>query len=193
MSESGNSRYFRHKLDIDQTHMKLISDSLDAVTIVKRAVIHNRNFLERYIQQHPEFQTSLEPIELDPLAPEFIRKMMQAGLAAGVGPMASVAGGLAEIATSAMIKHGCKLAVTDNGGDISIMGERNFTVGVYTGAQSLAQNVGFKVKSGDLPLGVCTSAGVIGHSISFGDADAVVVFSGSAFLADAAATSGEQR
>jgi ApbE superfamily uncharacterized protein (UPF0280 family) len=48
--------------------------------------------------------------------------------------------------------------------------------------------VGFKLKSPDLPLGICTSAGALGHSVSFGEADAVLVFSKSAFIADAAAT-----
>ncbi|MCK5434567.1 MAG: UPF0280 family protein, partial [Dehalococcoidales bacterium] len=38
------------------------------------------------------------------------------------------------------------------------------------------------------PLGICTSSGTVGHSLSYGKADAVVVLSKSATLADAAAT-----
>jgi hypothetical protein len=38
------------------------------------------------------------------------------------------------------------------------------------------------------PLGVCTSSGTVGHSLSFGKADAVCILSKSAALADAVAT-----
>jgi ApbE superfamily uncharacterized protein (UPF0280 family) len=38
------------------------------------------------------------------------------------------------------------------------------------------------------PLGVCTSSGTVGPSLSFGKADAVCILSKSAALADAAAT-----
>jgi ApbE superfamily uncharacterized protein (UPF0280 family) len=173
---------------IQQTHMKLKSDSDVAFTPAKRAVIHNRDLLEHYIDQHPEFLSTLEPLEIDLSAPEFIRNMMQAGVKAGVGPMAAVAGGLSEVATDAMLRTECKLALADNGGDISIKGEKEIVVGVYAGSGSVARQVGFSIKDDELPLGICTSAGVLGHSISFGEADAAVLFCRSAFLADASAT-----
>jgi len=52
----------------------------------------------------------------------------------------------------------------------------------------LSQKVGIKIPAEDTPIGVCTSSGKIGHSLSFGRADAVVVLSRDAALADAAAT-----
>jgi ApbE superfamily uncharacterized protein (UPF0280 family) len=170
--------------------MMLFSDieASPVFSAARSAVLHSRNILENYISSHPEFLTSLEPLEIDLLAPEFIRSMQRAGLAANVGPMASVAGGLAEVATSTMLTHGCKFAMANNGGDISLMGQLGTVVGIYAGERSVANLVGLKIKPIDLPLGVCTSAGVLGHSLSFGSADAVVVFAKSAFLSDASAT-----
>ncbi len=181
--------YFKTELHIKQTHMKLQSDSKEAILNVKNAVINTRILLEQYILSHPNFVTSLEPIEVDLSAPDFVRSMMRAGLLADVGPMAAVAGGLSEIATEAMVRVGCNLALADNGGDISIKGKMPITIGVYAGDNKITKSVGFKIKPGDLPLGICTSAGTVGHSISLGDADAVIIFSNSAFLSDAAATS----
>ncbi|MFC1927875.1 UPF0280 family protein, partial [Chloroflexota bacterium] len=40
----------------------------------------------------------------------------------------------------------------------------------------------------ETPLGICTSSGTVGHSLSLGSADAVIVLSPSTALADAAAT-----
>ena len=179
---------FRDEFRYEQTHMKLISDTESTFITAKKAVLHSRSLLGQYISKHSEFLTSLEPLELDLNAPEFIRKMMGAGIDANVGPMASVAGGLAEVATNAMIHRGSTQAMADNGGDISIMGELAPVVGIYAGEHSIAKRVGLKIRSTDLPLGICTSAGVLGHSISFGSADAVIVFARSAFLADASAT-----
>jgi len=87
-----------------------------------------------------------------------------------------------------MVQKGSSTAVAENGGDISIKGTLPVTLSVYAGESEIAKQVGFKVKSDELPIGICTSSGSLGHSISFGDADAVVVFSASAYLSDAAAT-----
>ena len=171
-----------------QTHMRLKSDLKECFSNAKSAVMNSRILLEQYILDHPYFVTSLEPIEVDLTAAGFIRNMMQAGLLADVGPMAAVAGGLAEVATETMIAHECKLAIAENGGDISVKGYDQITVGVYAGESQVAKRLGFKIKANELPIAICTSAGSVGHSISLGDADAVVVFSSSAFLADAAAT-----
>ncbi len=173
-----------------ETHMKLKSDRPGAFDSARQAVLHSRTLLEQYIAEHTEFLASLEPLDVDLNAPEFVREMMYAGLAAGVGPMAAVAGGLSEVATEAMIGSGCKckLAMADNGGDVSIKGERSVNIGIYAGKNQVAKQVGFKIRYDNLPLGVCTSAGQVGHSISFGDAEAVIIFSRSAFLSDAAAS-----
>ena len=185
----GEIKTFTTEFHWEQTHLKLQSDNPDVFDSVKSAVLHSRTLLEQYILTHPTFVTSLEPIEVDLNAPAFIRNMMSAGIKAGVGPMAAVAGGLAEISTTAMMIKGCKLALAENGGDISIKGKQMVIIGASSGENPIAKKIGFKIKPKDMPIGVCTSAGRVGHSISLGDADAVIVFSSSAFLSDAAATS----
>jgi ApbE superfamily uncharacterized protein (UPF0280 family) len=171
-----------------QTHMTLIADSNEVFDPAKKAVMNSRILLEQYIIEHPNFETSFEPLEIDTLAPNFIREMMSAGLDAGVGPMAAVAGGLSEIATEAMIANHSEHCIANNGGDISIKGSKSAVIGVFAGDNPNAKRIGFKLKASELPLGVCTSAGTVGHSISLGSADAVIVFSRSAFLSDASAT-----
>jgi len=178
---------FSQTFELKETRMRLRCDLEAGLEKARTAVSGSRLLLENYILAHPDFRFALDIREVDLQAPAFVREMMLAGLKAGVGPMASVAGGLSEVATDAMLTAGCKAAVAENGGDISIKGERETVVGVYAG-DGKAERVGFRVKPDDFPVGICTSAGTLGHSISMGDADAVVVFSPSAFLSDAAAT-----
>lgn len=163
-------------------------DTENGMEMGKKAVTNARLVLEKYIARHPDFEILFEVTEVDPDAPEFIRKMVKSGIKAGVGPMASVAGGLAEVATDAMYSVGSQRGIANNGGDISIQGTMGATIGLFGGKNKVAERVGFRIEPEELPIGVCSSAGEVGHSISLGDADAVVVFSASAFLSDAAAT-----
>jgi ApbE superfamily uncharacterized protein (UPF0280 family) len=169
--------------------MVLKCDRMEGIEKAKGAVGASRLLLENYIASHPDFVHALQTERVDLTAPEIVRKMMEAGMLCEVGPLASVAGALSEIATDAMISVGAKLALGENGGDISVKGEREVRVGIYAGEKSIARQLGFRIKSDDLPLAICTSSGTLGHSISMGESDAVVVFSKSAYLADAAATS----
>lgn len=171
-----------------ETHMVLKCDLEKGFDVAKLAVLKSRFILETYIKNHPNFKFALEIDRTDPDAPEFIKKMMDAGIKAGVGPMASVAGGISEEATEAMIFNKCSSAMVENGGDISIKGKKEVKIGIFAGGKETAEKTGFRIKPEELPLGICTSAGNVGPSISFGNADAVVVFSKSAFLSDAAAT-----
>ena len=52
----------------------------------------------------------------------------------------------------------------------------------------LSNKIGLEINASDTPLGICTSSGMVGHSLSYGKADAVTVVSKSTPLADAAAT-----
>jgi len=62
------------------------------------------------------------------------------------------------------------------------------TVSIFAGDSPLSGKIGVEIEAEDTPLGICTSSGTVGHSVSYGKADAVVVLSKSASLADAAAT-----
>ena len=114
--------------------------------------------------------------------------MITAGKMMGVGPMSAVAGTISSLAVEAMVEAGAKYAIVDNGGDIALINDRPIVIGIYSG-QSPIKNLGFILEPRDSITGVCTSAGTVGPSISFGAADAASVFSDDVSLADAAATS----
>jgi ApbE superfamily uncharacterized protein (UPF0280 family) len=147
-----------------------------------------RNQLENYIAAHPVFLTSLVPLEVDLLAPPIIKQMMQAAIAANVGPMAAVAGAIAEFVGKGLLGQGVAEVIVENGGDIFIKRNRGVTISVFAGQSPLNQKVGIKIAQEDMPIGVCTSSGSVGHSLSLGHADSVTVLAGSTPLADAAAT-----
>ena len=180
---------FSSEFHLKQTHMVLKCDFELGIEKAKSAVSGARLLLENYMSSHPDFKYALTTEKIDPIAPEIVRKMMEAGQLAGVGPMASVAGALSEVATNAMISIGSQYALSENGGDISVKGTKDVKIGIYAGNNKSVEKVGFKVKVHEIPLGICTSAGEVGPSLSLGEADAVIIFSKSACLADAAATS----
>jgi len=154
----------------------------------REAVIRYRWQIEEYSRYHPEFRTSLTPVRNDPYAPKIVREMLKASRLANVGPMASVAGAIAEFVGRALIPFSPEV-ICENGGDIFVASSKERVVGVFAGKSPLSLKVGLRIKPGDTPLGVCSSSGTVGHSMSFGKADAVCVLSRSASLADAAATS----
>ncbi len=146
-----------------------------------------RNILEKYIEQHPLFLTSLEPVSVSDDAPRIIKSMSEATGRMGVGPMASVAGAIAEFVGSELLAFSPEIIV-ENGGDIYLKSLRKRLVGIYAGKSPLTGKIGLEINGQDTPLGICTSSGTVGHSLSFGKSDAVIVLSKSAILADAAAT-----
>ena len=146
-----------------------------------------RDTLERYIERHPTFLTSLEPVPVDDNAPRIISEMAEAAEKVGVGPMASVAGAIAEFVGKELLAFSPEVIV-ENGGDIYLKSLRERTIGIYAGKSPLSGKLGLEIKGQDTPLGICTSSGTVGHSLSYGKADAVIVLSKSATLADAAAT-----
>lgn len=147
----------------------------------------HRGFIENYIEQHESFLHSFSPVPPDPLAPLIVREMMKAAQTARVGPMASVAGAIAEFVGRDLLKYSDEIIV-ENGGDIYVNTKRSIDVGVFAGTSPLSQKVIVHLEPQDMPLGICTSSGTVGPSVSFGSADAVCVMARSAALADAAAS-----
>ncbi len=165
----------------------LISAEKDLRQVARRAVLENRRVLEDYIKNKPYFYSSLKPYRLEPHAPLLIKEMSAAANLAGVGPMAAVAGLLAQKVGEALFPFSSQVLV-ENGGDIFIKTEKKRKVGIYTENKDFSDKLALEISPGDSPLGICTSSGKFGHSLSFGNADAVVVISRQAALADAAAT-----
>ncbi len=162
-----------------------------ATTNLKRKayklVLKYRTMLEKYIDQHPLFLTTLEPFPVSEDAPLIIKAMSQATVAVGVGPMASVAGAVAEFVGEELLAYTPEIII-ENGGDIYLKSLKKRVVGIYAGKSPLTGKLGLEIEGEDTPLGICTSSGTVGHSLSLGNADAVVTVAKSATLADAAAT-----
>jgi ApbE superfamily uncharacterized protein (UPF0280 family) len=148
-----------------------------------------RTELENYITTHPEFAVSFVPVTVAQHAPTIAKIMAEAGEKAGTGPMAAVAGAFAEfIGKSIQKEFGVKEIVVENGGDIYLSVADDLIFSVFAGKSALTGKIGIEIKATETPLGICTSAGTVGPSISFGKADAVVVVSKNCAIADAYAT-----
>lgn len=152
-----------------------------------RSVLKHRKSIERYIQENPFFLSSLQPLSVQRDAPALIREMSRAAEKAGVGPMAAVAGAIAEFVGKDLLRHAAEVIV-ENGGDIFLKIKEKRYIGIYAGDSSLTAKIALEITPEDTPLGVCTSAGRVGHSLSFGNANAVIILSPSTLLADAVAT-----
>lgn len=152
------------------------------------AVLTCRRQLDQYLARHPQFLPSLVPLPGDRFAPLLVRQMLEAAQAAGVGPMASVAGAIAQ-AVAVSLKPLTPAIIIENGGDCYLDLAEEITVGIFAGPDSpFTGRIGLRFRADRFPLGICTSSGTIGHSLSFGKADAVTVVARDAALADAAAT-----
>ena len=156
--------------------------------LTRELVLECRGYLEGYIENFPAFMESFEPLRVSGPAPAIVREMAAAGRKAGVGPMAAVAGAVAEYVGKALLRHSEEVIV-ENGGDVFLCTRQPAVVGIMAGDSPLSLRIGLKIPSNGKPTAICTSSGTVGHSKSFGLADAVSVVSASCPLADAAATS----
>lgn len=145
-----------------------------------------RTELESYIARDPRFAESYVPVAVAPDAPRIVADMARVAAAVGVGPMAAVAGAVAQYVAEGLAELSDEVIV-ENGGDVYLIGATERTLALWAGEHG-AQGVGLVIAPGELPLGVCTSSGRIGPSKSFGEADAMTVLARDGALADAAAT-----
>jgi len=164
------------------------SEERKAIDAAISTVTVHRMELEIYISLHPEFRYTLDPVMVEVDAPRIVKLMAQSTSPFDIGPMAAVAGVLADIAVEAMLNAGARIAIVENGGEISASSDEPFTVGLYAGRNILSKRIGFQIEPSDCPIGIATSSATVGHAISFGEADAVTVFADTAGIADGAAT-----
>ena len=151
-------------------------------------IVKHRRILEDYIRRQPDFGTSLQPIDLLGRAPEVAVRMARAARAVGVGPMAAVAGAMAQLAAEAALSAGDREVVVDNGGDIYLRVAEPIRIQLETGEAGLKDRLGFLFEPDDTPVSVCSSSGKMGHSLSLGQCDLATIVADDAALADAAAT-----
>ena len=154
------------------------------------SLLRQRRGLESFLERFPEWGESLVPLrpEAFPLAPPLAREMMQASAVAGVGPMAAVAGAVAEAVGCDLLRQ-ADWVVVENGGDIFLAGRRCYRLAIFAGPSPLSGRLGIELTAAEsLTCGVCTSSASVGHSLSLGRADAVTVVAENSALADAVAT-----
>jgi len=185
MISTASADLFKTEFVHRESKCTIISDREDAFKAAVSSIKLHREKLEEHVREHPLFLYSLQPVHVDD-GPEVVRLMAEAAERAGVGPMAAVAGVLADLAVEEMVREGAKVAVVENGGEASLVSNRPMDVALSAGDSSLSRRVGFRLRR--FPTAVATSSGLYSHALSFGEADAVTIFAENAGLADAAAT-----
>ncbi len=181
MSPKRTYRTFTHK----EAVLRICCEKFDAVTA---EIVRQRQILEDYIKRHADFRRSLEPLELLPGAPEVAERMACAASLVGVGPMAAVAGAMAQCAAEAGLRAGAPEAIVENGGDIYLKAAKPVIIALVTGTIELAERLAFALKPEETPISICSSSGKMGHSLSLGKCDLATVVAADGALADAAAT-----
>ena len=176
---------FKQVFQFKETNCTIIADDESAINTATSSIKHHRKQLEKYTQTHPKFLYSLQPVPVIK-GPRIVRLMAEASEKANVGPMAAVAGVLADLAVEDMALAGSEVAVVENGGEVSAISNQPIDIALSAGDSSLSRQIGFRLKK--FPVGVATSSGLFSHALSFGEAEAVTVFAVNAGLADAVAT-----
>lgn len=193
MFENRTYRKHHHKtgltsfdITVKETNLNIQAET-DLSEIAIKSVLTCRNQIESFIELYPQFASSFVPIQDPGPAALIIRNMIKAAKSASVGPMAAVAGAVAEHAGKSLLEYSREVIV-ENGGDIFIKSDSETIFTIYAENTPFSMTTGIRVKKRDKPFGMCTSSGTLGHSKSFGKADAVTVLSDSCPLADAVAT-----
>ena len=177
--------FFKESFVYKESQCTIISEKETGIQTAKESIKRNRAELEKFIKTNPKFVWTLKPFE-PPKEPLVANLMAKAGQIADVGPMAAVAGVLADMAVNDMIASGCNVAVVEDGGEVSAISNVPIDVAFAAGEEPFSRKFGFRLT--EFPFGVATSSGRFSHALSFGDADAATVFCSEAGLADAAAT-----
>ncbi|SDU17060.1 UPF0280 family protein [Desulfobacula phenolica] len=173
-------------ITVKETNLN-IQAATDLTDKAIKSVLTCRNYIEAYINMHPEFATSMTPLQNSGPAPQIIQDMIKAAELANVGPMAAVAGAVAAGTGTSLLPYSNEIVV-ENGGDIFIKSDSKTIFSIYAENSVFSMTTGIRVEKRDTPYGICTSSGTLGHSKSFGKADAVTVLADSCPLADAVAT-----
>lgn len=177
--------YEKFEVNVEETNLLVIAKR-NLEKQIQEEVIRQREILKNFIKENPEFLFSFSPIIVESKH-EIIKLMSKSSVYTKTGPMASVAGAIAEIIGRKFLNLSEELII-ENGGDIFLKANRDIIVGIYAGNSPYSMKIGIKLKKRETPYGVATSSGTVGHSISFGDADAVTIVSFSSAFSDGSAT-----
>ncbi|MBN1157301.1 UPF0280 family protein [Candidatus Woesearchaeota archaeon] len=169
-----------------QTRVKILCDEEKYFKFAFDEIIRQREILENYVKENPIFLESLEPVAFDRGVPEIVKRMCSASEMFDVGPMAAVAGVIAELSCMKMVEAGAKNAIVENGGDIYAVANNQITIAMFSNTRF--DNLAFVLRKDNTPVSICSSSSFLGHSLSLGECDLAVVFSKDAALADCGAT-----
>lgn len=175
------------EINLGETHIRLKTDLANHDLI--NYIYSIRSDLKSYIAKNQDFLLSMEPLKLnEENLPLIIKTMYESSLKSDVGPMACVAGTISELSLNYLIENNSKNSIVENGGDIALINNKTALCGIYSNNEILGNEIAFEIRPRKRPLGICTSSGKIGHSISFGLSDSVTVIGDSPSIADGLAT-----
>lgn len=178
---------FTKRIAVGESDIMISSDADLDEDFLKGRILDYRKNIEKYILCDRNFFTSLKPIRVSRGVPLIVKDMALAAKKVGVGPMAAVAGAIADYLAKDL-KNMTKELIIENGGDIFLKSRTKRRIGIYAGSSKLSGKIVIEIDPKKTPLGICTSSGTVGHSLNFGITDATVIIAKSATLADAAAT-----
>ncbi len=182
----GSQQLIQFQVVVKETDLQIFAEQ-ELKNIARNSVLTQRGYLEAFIDLYPDFRESLVPWSGPGVAPPIVSSMIVAGQKAGVGPMAAVAGAISEIVGGELLTHS-RQVIIENGGDVFAKTDQAIIVGIFANDSPFNGRIGIKIAPDQMPLSICTSSASIGHSLSFGRADAACVLAGSGALADATAT-----
>lgn len=187
--EKGNQRLKKYNVCYKETDLLIYAKEIkDLASICFETVRGLRLKLEHFIEDNPVFKKSLLPLKFTDKIPVEIKQMISCSNRTGVGPMATVAGIFAEKVGKKVLEITDEVIV-ENGGDLFVAVNKECRVRIFPGKKSsFNDKMTINIKSELTPLGICSSSGTMGPSLSKGKADLVTVLSASTPLADAAAT-----
>ena len=152
-------------------------------------LVELRRSMDAYLLVDPAYKTALTPYDAGSEAPDILKEMSRVSHKTGIGPMSAVAGAVAlKVADYLKSKHGVKEVIVENGGDIYAEAHNDMDIAVFAGQSPLSEKIGMHIPAADFPLGICTSSGTVGPSLSLGRADAVMIVCKDVLLADSYAT-----
>lgn len=181
---TGNLKSF--EVIVKETDLFICAEK-DLTSPAIESALKYRGQIESYVEKHPKFKESLFSLPQDLFAVPIVKEMLDVTSRAGVGPMASVAGAIAEFVGIDLLKH-CNEVIVENGGDIFIKSNKNRRIGIFAGRSAFSDKLTIEIEASKTPLGICTSSATVGPSLNFGKTDATVVIAKSAAFADACAT-----
>ena len=144
-----------------------------------------RRQMDAYLLMDPAYKAALTPYDAGLEAPDILKEMSRVSHKTGIGPMSAVAGAVAKKVAEFL---GTKEVIVENGGDIYARAASDMDISVFAGQSPLSEKIGLHIPAASFPLGICTSSGTVGPSLSLGRADAVMIVCKDVMLADSYAT-----